>query len=232
MNSMEAGGFPVAPVLLAAVFIGFFVFIVIYSMKSKAKCRGEIREIDPDWFAKSQALYPEDDSVHRYFFTYDRNFSCQGHILVDREKQPVYEAHFMNNNVLGADEADFENHIIGCTHHHQIGHAGAGMGGLLSSSFSFDGENIWTYLADRGFSHAVRPQEHLAYTIDILQGAETIGTVYSSNGKNFFGAGEDIEAKPGTRGVYVLSCRNRDLDILFLYTMAFARTDGHLRSML
>lgn len=218
-------------ILLGSVLITFIAKII-----GKNKYRNQEMHIDTNWYETSQNHYANRQDSCLYYFHPDKNFFHSGHLMENKSHTIVYEAKFLYNNLIGNDEVDFINHIIGYTHHHKVGHTltrsieHKNLATNLSSSFDFDGVDIWDYLSNLGYSYHFNIKG-FAYTIDILKSNSKIGTIYSSNnGKNFFN-NDVIEAKMGGKGYCIVECNIKDIDVLFLYAMAFARTDLNIKNL-
>ena len=217
---------PPMAIICWAILLGGVALAFVQKFRGKRKYAGQDMSVDTEWYEKSQAQYADDPTLRAYFFHPDKNFS-QGHRMEDRNHQPVYEAKVLYNNVTAPDETDFINYILGYTHHHKVGHTVSSEAGNVTtaSHFSFDGVNIWDYLADKGY--AMQFHIHgLAYSASVTKDGAPVGTIYSSNnGKNFFNADGPIVPKMGGKGICVVECALKDIDAMFLYAMALARTD-------
>ena len=227
--------------LIWAFLLGIVAFIFIKQQMGKRAYKDKDMSVDFEWFEKSRSMYPKDDTVCQYYMHPDKNFSNQGHVVVDRDDRVIYEEKVLYATVIDDYEVDFVNHLLGYTHHHKIGHAttcSAGIGGEdgglgfnLSSSFDFDGVPIWEYIQQKGYHYAFH-LHGLAYTVSLYRGEDHVGTIYSSNnGKNYYKANGTIQPKMGTAGYYVLEGCNEDLDALVLLSIAFIRTELNPQSI-
>ena len=212
-----------AGTVIWVLLLGFLAFLCIKTLLGKQKYKNMDDSVDPDWIEKSLELYPEDFETHQYYFTYDHHMA-QGYQLQNRNKEVVYECKLWYLNVAGIDDVDFINHINGYTSHHKVGHVQDRMNGeiVLRSSFSFDGEDVLSYVASRGYTHRLEI-DGLAFTIYLYKDDVHVATLYSSNnGKNFFDADGPIVPQP-TRSCFVIETMHKYLDEVILYTMFFAR---------
>lgn len=221
------------------ILIGVAAYFIISQVMGKKKYEGADMTPDREWLAKSAALYARDDTVKRYIMRTDKNFLSQGHIVTDKDGKAVYEEKLLYATATAPYEVDIVNHIIDFTSHHQVGHpttltlsAGderSSFGINLTSTYTFDGEDIWQYIKDNGYGFRVGVSG-LGYTVEVTKDDAVIGKLYSSvQGSNFAEEGE-IKAVPGAKGNYIVECRDRDIDGLMLVALAFARTDISLKN--
>ena len=228
-------------ILLWVFLLGTVAFIFIKQQQGKKAYKDKDMSVDEGWFEKSQALYPEDETVYQYYMHPDKNFSNQGHVVVDRSDRTIYEEKVLYATVAQAYEEDFVNHLLNYTHHHKLGHASSISVGFgqqerhgsftVQSSFPFDGTDVWEYIRSKGYGYEFH-LHGLAYTIDLYKDGMLAGTLYSSNnGKNYYNADGPIKPKMGGAGYYVLECRNRDLDAMVLLALAFTKTDFNPQSL-
>ena len=220
---------------LWGVLIGIVLVFIIAQIVTKKKLKGKDLTVDSQWLEKSLAKYPADDTVKRYYMEPDKNFIAQGHVVVDRNHRVIYEEKLFGATATAPYEVDYVNHIIDYKHHHQMTHttsfaAGVGMGSAdvtipTSSYYKFDGENIWSYIKNKGYDFHVG-MAGLGYTIQVTHNGNVIGMLYSSDqGRNYFDATDEIKPKLGMAGCYIIECRDRDIDGMILVAIAFSRTE-------
>ena len=228
----------IVPILFWAVLIAVVLIFFFGGRKNKKKYADRSMEMTKGWYEQSQSLYSSDSARKAYYFGYDKKTALlPGHLMVDRNHQPIYHAEILYGDVLNGYEVDFTNNLIHYQHHHKLGAtvtSGAGaddLGMPIHSSFRFDGEDIWDYLKSLGYHYQFH-RFGLAYQVDVANGGMPVGTIYSSNGgKNYFGAEGPIQPKMGSSGMYVVECADRDVDAMFLLAMAFARTELSLDNL-
>lgn len=223
---------PPVAILCWVILLGSVVIIFVKKQIDKKKLANVNLEIDHDWLENSLDKYYFDNVLHQYYFHHDKDFFHQGHVMEDKNHNVVYEADFLINNMMGNDDVDFYNHIINYKHHHKVSHTTTSSFGsnhssiVISSSFNFDNKDIWQYLYDLGYDYNFIIKG-LAYEVEIYKGDEIVGHIYSSNnGKNLYESlDHKITAKMGGKGICIVETKYEDLDVAFLYAMAFARTD-------
>ena len=210
---------------------------IIAQVATKKKMKNRDLTVDPEWLEKSQAKYPTDDTVKRYYMEPDKNMLAQGHVVVDQNRKKIYEEKLLGATATAPYEVDYVNHIIDYSHHHQMTHpisfeAGAGLGSAenvftipVSSYYKFDGENIWKYIKSKGYGFRIGVAG-LGYTVQVTHNGNVIGMLYSSDqGRNYFGETGEIKPKLGMAGCYVIECKDRDIDGMMLVAIAFSRTE-------
>lgn len=228
---------PVYAIIIWALLIGIVVFLFIQKIINKKKYQNVDMSVDKNWYQNSLDRYPNDDTVYQYYFHYDKNFLAQGHVLEDINHQVVYEAKFLFNNVNQDDEVDFINHIINYKHHHKVGHTITRSLGFdriaftTDSTFDFDKQDIYLYIKNLGYEGHLR-LHGLAYTVDISKQGKKVATIYSSNnGQNLYQSNGVIEPKIGGNGIYVIETDYQNLDVVFLFAMALARSEMSVSTM-
>ena len=215
-------------VLIWIFLIGGVIYFFIRQKRDEKKYEGVDMPVDYDWYEKSQALYPEDEGYHAYYFCYDDKKVNPGHRLVDHHHQVIYEAKIIIDRVVKDDEVDFINHINGLTSHHQIESSNG-------ETMDFDGKDIWEYFEELGFTHRFKRDHGLTYTVDMLEKKpgdeepQVVARLYSSNGgKNYFEEKGDFVPRFGFNGSLIVQCQHKYLDAAFLLAIAVTRTEASI----
>ena len=160
-----------------------------------------------------------------YFFHPEKKILKQGYLLEDDQQQVVYEAKVLKQSLIGASEIEFINHLSGRSETHKVGKTvtteTSGMLGMFStkSHFKFDGKKIWDYLHEKGIRiDSALSGGKIGMTYRISLRGEEIATIASAaaNNSNFIVT---------SGSCYQVTTSEEHLDIAFLITMAFARTD-------
>ena len=162
-----------------------------------------------------------------YFFNVDKKFFKQGYVMVDDEKNVVYEAKMTKFALFTAFKFQFINHIKNTSLEHKVGHTitlereNGDIFDVISkkSWFKFDGKNIWDYLHEQGIridSNISGKVVGMTYTVS-LKGKE-IATLTMANpsGKKLVLVSDFS---------YNIQTTEEYLDIAFLAAFAFARTN-------
>ncbi len=162
--------------------------------------------------------------TNTYLFKPDKNFLKQGFLMKDDKENIIYEAKMTKFSLFGAFKFNFINHISNKEEEHKIGHtvtssvSGLFEGLSINSSFKYDNVNVWDYLHDLGVRISTDFQNKklgMSYKIS-LKGKE-IATVKTSsmNGKSVI----------TNKFCYDVTTSKEHLDLVFLVTFAFARTE-------
>ena len=162
-----------------------------------------------------------------YLFRVDKKFLKQGYVLLDENKNIVYEAKMTKFTIFTPFKFLFINHLAHTSVEHKVSHTVTleqstfGMLDFFStkSSFKFDGKKIWDFLHEQGIridSHLSNKVAGMTYTVS-LKGKE-IATLTMANptGKKLFVVSDVC---------YNISTTEENLDWAFLSAFAFARTD-------
>ena len=227
--------------LLWIVLIAIALFFVISQVMGKRKYANADLTVDKDWLEKSASMYPQDDTVCRYYMHRDNNLQAQGHVVEDQDHKVIYEEKILYATATAPYEVDMINHIIDYKHHHQMSHTtstdissehGRSTTSLtLDSHYKFDGVNIWDYIKSKGYGF--HPGlSGLGYCVEVSKNGQIIGKFYTSNGgKNYFGKTGEVQAVMGIPGSFILECRNCDIDGLLLVALAFSRTEFNFQML-
>ncbi|MBQ6267404.1 MAG: DUF3592 domain-containing protein [Clostridia bacterium] len=92
--------------------------------------------------------------VTEYYFRFDGNSLKPGYLIEDADRKVLFEGKMTKNSLVGARVYAFGNPATGSTQEHEVGHTVTNALGneffSVSSSFKFDGENVWDVLHDKG----------------------------------------------------------------------------------
>ena len=161
----------------------------------------------------------------KYMFLPDNKMLKQGFYLKDESENVIYEAKMIKRSLFKGMKYEFVNHITNKTEEHMVGNpvtqstSTNGMTSVFSvkSYFKYDGKNIWDYLHDLGIridSELNGNKIGMKYIVTLK--GEPLATCEMSNPKG----GKLITSK----FVYEVTTEEKDLDLAFLVTFAFAKT--------
>ena len=169
-----------------------------------------------------------------YFLT-DTGTAKVGHRMEDVNKKVLYEAKVTKFSLVGATGMDFIDHVKGTTTPHQVGHEiETDYHSILidnHSGFRFDGEDIWKHLKRNGvvIESGFMQGKPLWPQYRVLRDGEEIALLQSSG----VHVHEEDAARDGklenmipARGYFRIQTREKNLDLLFVVAMAFARTSA------
>ena len=169
-----------------------------------------------------------------YFLT-DTGTAKVGHRMEDVNKKVLYEAKVTKFSLVGATGMDFIDHVKGTTTPHQVGHEiEADYHSILidnHSGFKFDGEDIWKHLKRNGvvIQSSFMSGKPLWPQYRVLRDGEEIAVLQSSgvhvHEEDAAGDGKLAKMVPA-RGYFRIQTREKNLDLLFVVAMAFARTSA------
>ena len=169
-----------------------------------------------------------------YFLT-DTGTAKVGHRIEDADRHVLYEAKVTKFSLVGANQMDFIDHEKGLTTQHQVGHEiNTDYNSILidnHSGFKFDGEDIWKHLKRNGvvIESSFMSGKPLWPQYRVLRDGEEIALLQSSG----VHVHEEDAASDGrlaqmipARGYFRIQTREKNLDLLFVVAMAFARTSA------
>ena len=169
-----------------------------------------------------------------YFLT-DTGTAKVGHRMEDVNKKVLYEAKVTKFSLVGATGMDFIDHVKGTTTPHQVGHEiETDYHSILidsHSGFRFDGEDIWKHLKRNGvvIQSSFMSGKPLWPQYRVLRDGEEIAVLQSSgvhvHEEDAAGDGKLAKMIPA-RGYFRIQTREKNLDLLFVVAMAFARTSA------
>ena len=186
---------------------------------------------------KSGASYApsvQGESRQLYFLT-DTGTAKVGHRMEDADRKVLYEAKVTKFSLVGATGMDFIDHVKGTTTPHQVGHEiEADYHSILidnHSGFKFDGEDIWKHLKRNGvvIESGFMQGKPLWPQYRVLRDGEEIALLQSS-GVHVHEEDAERDGKLAkmipARGYFRIQTREKNLDLLFVVAMAFARTSA------
>ena len=169
-----------------------------------------------------------------YFLT-DTGTVKAGHRLEDAGRNVLYEAKVTTFTLVGATGMDFIDHEKGTTTPHQVGHElNTEYSSILidnHSGFKFDGEDIWKHLKRNGVTieSSFMEGKPLWPQFRVFRDGEEIALMQSSSvhvhEEDALGRSKLANLIPA-RGFFRIQTREKNLDLLFVAAMAFARTSA------
>jgi len=169
-----------------------------------------------------------------YFLT-DTGTAKVGHWMEDADRKVLYEAKVTKFSLVGATGMDFIDHVKGTTTPHQVGHEiETDYHSILidnHSGFKLDGEDIWKHLRRNGvvIESSFMSGKPLWPQYRVLRDGEEIAVLQSSgvhvHEEDAAGDGKLAKMVPA-RGYFRIQTREKNLDLLFVVAMAFARTSA------
>ena len=166
-----------------------------------------------------------------YFLT-DTGTAKAGHRLEDADRKVLYEAKVTKFSLIGATGMDFIDHEKGTTTPHQVGHEiNTEYNSILidnHSGFKFDGEDIWKHLKRSGVKVESRfAQDKVLFpSYTVLRDGAEIGYIEASSQYVHEEDAEEhaVANKMPIQGFYRIFTNEKNLDLLFVVALAFARS--------
>ncbi|MBO5994488.1 MAG: hypothetical protein J6Q41_03120 [Firmicutes bacterium] len=169
------------------------------------------------------------------YFLSDLGTMKIGHQLEDRSRNVLYEAVVTKFSPIMAIDMDFIDHLNNKTTPHKVGHEiNEEYSSILldnRSGFKLDGEDIWKHLKLNGITveSSFMKGKVLWPQFRVFRNGEEIALVETSN-QNVHEEDEEAAGAVGgvipVRGFYRVFTREKNLDLLFVVIMAFARTEA------
>ena len=146
--------------------------------------------------------------------------------LEDESGEIVYEGKVTKFKLFGASPFEIINHITEKKEEHKIGktitteQGGNDIISFMSkrSYFKYDDKNIWDYLHDLGIRiDSKLSDDKIGMTYEVLLEGKPIATIKSSSPKGKSLITTDL--------YYDVICEEHNLDLVFLVSLAIAKTD-------
>ena len=169
------------------------------------------------------------------YFLSDTGTAKVGHRIEDADRKVLYEAKVTKFSLVGATQMDFIDHVKGTTTPRQVGHViDTDYHSVLidnHSGFKLDGEDIWKHLKRNGIAieSSFMSGKPLWPQYRVLRDGQEIAIIQTSGAR----VHEEDAAKSSKLGSMIpapgffrIQTREKNLDLLFVVAMAFARTSA------
>lgn len=170
-------------------------------------------------------LDPEQET--HYFYQPVFKSGAQSGFMDDEQRRVICEAQVQTASLLKAQDIVFINHVTCSSRVHKVGHTvnKENDNVVVESTFTFDGEDIWSYLHRSGIriSTEITPK-NLSATYTVTYCGRLYATVTTS-GTDVHGTPTGFLQKLGAKGYYKVTAYSTELDLLFLTVFALARTE-------
>lgn len=164
--------------------------------------------------------------ANKYLLKPKLNTIKQAFFLEDENNNLVYEGKMTKFSLFGASPFEFINHLTNKEEVHKVGktvtieQGGNDWISFMSkrSYFKYDDKNIWDYLHDLGIRiDSKLSDDKIGMTYEVLLEGKSIATIKSSSPKGKSLITTDL--------YYDVICEERNLDLVFLVSLAIAKTD-------
>ena len=157
----------------------------------------------------------------------------EGYVMEDEARSVVYEGRMLQNRLLRPCPFLFYNHLTGRKKERMVGHVttstvGGGEGRMgipVQSSFRLDGERNWDFLAAKGYGFTVS-YEGLARCCDVACYGTPVASIRTLGADPHEDGGKNLLRKLPVNGNFRVTCRESDLDMIFLLCFCLARTEA------
>ena len=177
----------------------------------------------------------EKGEERKLYFLSDLGTIKIGHQLEDQSRNVLYEAKVTKFSPLAAIDMDFIDHLNNKTTPHKVGHeVEVDYGSILidsKSTIKLDGEDIWKHLKKNGITieSSFTKGKILTPTFTVKRNGEDFAVLQATSQ---YVHEEDEEAagfakNVPVRGFYRITTREKNLDLLFVVALAFARTSAN-----
>lgn len=205
----------------------------IKSIRTKSEDMNELdrtKLADPVSPEEVRTIEENGEPSAEYYFHYTGKLN-QSYVMETPQRVHVYEANCDKIGVLSPYEFTFSNRRSGSSFQAKVTHTATTRYGSDSfsvptkSSFKINGEEVWDYIGRHGYSM----EKHLRgikLNFDVLHHGVPVATLEAA-GANILKDGADSkigEALPG-KGLYRVTCRESDLDLVFMCCFAASRVE-------
>ncbi len=220
---------------LPPILIGVGVLAVFFGIFRTVKAIKKSKALDESVPKPSSDIdfeaFKTAPGVTEYYFRWDENSLRPGYLIEDADRNVIFEGKMLKNALVGARSFEFTDHTTGNVQQHEVGHTMSQTYNdgffTMSSSFKFDGENIWDLLHDRGIRLSTGMFSKFPnMTYDVTRNGEAYAKI-ESTGKYVH---EDEEAEhsiivPIGRRFYRCWTNGNDFETLFLIMFATSETE-------
>ena len=218
--------------------IGIAGMVIVFTQAQKADASQSIAGSS----APQYSISPDrtlSDTETTYYYQYNRKPVMQGYFLEDKNRKKLIEAEMVKNSLLGQYEYKFKNYQNATERTHFVGHTtesslgAADFEATLSSTFTFDGVDVWKYLQTLGVTVSLSGLSVGGVTHTVYYNGKEIASIKQTS---VYVHEEDEEKHAVAKhvpahGFYRITTRETDLSVLFLVTFALTRTNVSLSRM-
>lgn len=213
--------------VLTAIGGAVLLFVIIWTVKEKSAVK-RLKQI------RGETVYqPSEKGEQRtlYFLT-DVGTPKYGHRIEDKNRRVLYEAKMTKFTMTAPFGFDFIDHENNTVTPHLVGHEEeTDWNSLLLDNhytFKLDGEDIWNHLRRNGISvdSKIAHNDTIAPAYRILRDGEEIATMVSTSQyvHEEDAAAHKVAGKLAVQGFYRIQTSEKNLDLLFVTVLAFARS--------
>ncbi len=223
-------GFGIYLMAVGAAILAIAIFSAVRTKKKNAAVAQQQER-------SGAAGYPAPDpgEEREVYFLTDRGTAKYGHRMEDAERRVLFEAKMTKFSLMTPYEFDFIDHEHQKTTPHTVGHEESSEWNALlldnHYTFTFDGQDIWKHLKQNGIrvesSYGAGGGKLVGVNYRIFRDDEELARAESTS---IYVHEEDAEARGKlgklvpAQGYYRVWTRERNLELLFVTLLAFARS--------
>lgn len=222
-------GFGIYLMIVGAALLG----IVMYSIIRGKKDLEQTEERQKENGYTGYMPHAEGEERELYFLT-DLGTPKYGHRIEDKNRKVLYEAKMTKFSLAADFQFDFIDHEHGTTTPHLVGHTEESRWGTIlidvHCTFEFDGADVWKHLKENGISvdtnftagePTVIGMQYRIFRddLEIARAEQTSQYLHEEDE-----AQHKIAGALPIPGFFRIRTREKNLDLLFLTLMAFARS--------
>lgn len=185
-------------------------------------------KVDPE---KRAEVENNTEPLNEYVFHFTGKMN-QSYVMKDKFGKEVFEAICDGITLVKDTDFEFKNNLTGKCETKKIGHTtttsignGLGFGGNISSSFKIDGKNCWEVLANMGYGFEFS-LNGIKCHYDVKRYGVPVGTVETAGTEVMNEKYENNPlAKIPSNGIYKISCKESDVEGMFLICFCVTKTE-------
>ena len=219
-----------SPILIVAG-LAALAFGVLKTVKAFQKSR----ELDES--AGSQLPASEFDGfrtapgVKEYYFRIEENHLKPVYLMEDANRKVLYEGKMTQNSLVSARSFEFYDHTTGSAEMHEIGHTITNSYSdeffSITSTFKFDGKDVWDVLHERGLRLTTDMRSKFPKLVYFAaRGGSPFAVIETSS--RYVHEDEESEhrlAVPAGKFFYRCWTASEDMETVFLTVFAISETD-------
>ena len=218
---------PVFGYVIMGIGGAILLFVIVWTVKEKKSVK-ELKE------TRSETVYlPSEKGEQRtLYFKTDLGTAKSGHQIEDKNRRTLYEAKMTKFTLTSPFGFDFIDREHNTTAPHLVGHEeDTEWNSILFDNhytFKLDGEDIWKHLKRNGITveSKITMNNTVSTAYRILRDGEEIADIEATS--KYVHEEDEAEHKVAgkipVRGFYRIHTREKNLDLLFVTILAFARS--------
>lgn len=218
---------PVFGYVIMVIGGAILIFVIVWTVKDKKSVK-QLKELQ----GETVYLPSEKGEQRTLYFKTDLGTPKYGHQIEDKNRRTLYEAKMTKFTLTAPFGFDFIDHEHNTTTPHLVGHEeDTEWNSLLLDNhhtFKLDGEDIWKHLKRNGITvdSKITLNSTVTSAYRILRDGEEIAVMEATS--QYVHEEDEAEHKVAGKvpvsGFYRIHTREKNLDLLFVTILAFARS--------